>query len=487
MITKKSPTLFQAFLPILILMGLIALNVFVSPDDTLGGANQLSLIIASAVAVAIALFNGVKWDYIMERVVHTVSSATSSLLILFIIGILSGTWMLSGVVPTMIYYGLDIINPSYFLPAAVILSAIISVTIGSSWSTVATIGVALLGIGRALGFDDGIIAGAIISGAYFGDKVSPLSDTTNLAAAIAKVPIFSHIKYMMQTTIPTFVITIGIFILISIFGSTSQISTSSNEMQTVIDSYYNISPFLLLVPLSVVWMIAKRYPTIIVLLVGGLVGAMVAIIAQPQIIAKLAGESSLTFQGAYTVITRAMYGSTAAHTGNSAVDSLLSTGGMAGMLNTVWLILTAMIFGGVLEAGHLLEKIVSTISHKVKSPGMAVSTTAGACMLFNITTGDQYMAIVVPGKMFSKLFTRLKLRPELLSRTLEDSGTVTSVLIPWNTCGATQAAILGVATLTYAPFAFFCYLSPLTTMLYAWLKIKIKPLEENENKDTPIN
>lgn len=234
-------------------------------------------------------------------------------------------------------------------------------------------------------------------------------------------------------------------------------------------------------------MIAKRYPTVIVLLVGGVIGGVVALVTQPQVVAKLAGESSLSFDGAYTVITRAMYGSIQAATGNNAVDSLLSTGGMAGMLNTVWLIITAMIFGGVLEAGHLLEKIVSTVSRKVKSPGMAVSTTTGACILFNVTSGDQYMAIVVPGKMFSKLFSRLKLRPELLSRTLEDAGTATSVLIPWNTCGATQAAILGVATLTYAPFAFFCYLSPLTTMLFAWLKIKIKPLEEDEQKDTSIN
>ncbi|MEG1635739.1 MAG: Na+/H+ antiporter NhaC family protein, partial [Rikenellaceae bacterium] len=446
MITKKSPTLFQALLPILVLMGLIALNVFVSPDDTLGGANQLSLILASAVGMSIALYNGVAWQHILDRVVHTVSSAASSLLILFIIGMLSGTWMLSGVVPTMIYYGLDIINPSFFLPAAIILSSIISVTIGSSWSTVATIGVALLGIGRALGFDDGVIAGAIISGAYFGDKVSPLSDTTNLASAIAKVPIFTHIKYMMQTTIPSFLVALALFILISLFGSTKTLGASQNEMQSVIDSYYNISPFLLLVPLTVVWMIAKRYPTVIVLLIGGLLGAVAALVAQPQIVVKLAGETSLTFEGAYTVITRAMYGTTTAQTGNSAVDSLLTTGGMAGMLNTVWLILSAMIFGGVLEAGHLLEKIVSTVSRKVKSPGMAVTTTSGACVLFNLTTGDQYMAIVVPGKMFAKLFTRLKLRPELLSRTLEDSGTVTSVLIPWNTCGATQAAILGVAT-----------------------------------------
>ncbi|MFI3321690.1 MAG: Na+/H+ antiporter NhaC [Rikenellaceae bacterium] len=479
--TKKNPTLLQALMPIIILMGLIAINVVLVPDDTIGGANQLSLLIASGVGVGIALYNGVKWDSILEKVVYTVSTATSSILILLIIGMLSGTWMLSGVVPTMIFYGLKIINPDFFLPAAIVISSIISIVVGSSWSTVATVGIALLGIGRALGFDDGMIAGAIISGAYFGDKISPLSDTTNLAAAVAKVPIFTHIRTMMQTTVPTFIVTLIIFILFTIFSSHDGV-VGQSDIESVIEANYNVSLWLLLVPIAVVAMIAKRFPTLIVLCLGGLLGAIVALFSQPHIIAELAGEPILTAKGAFGVLSKAIYGTTEISTGNAAVDKLFTTGGMGGMLNTVWLIIMAMVFGGVLEAGHLLEKIVSTVEKKVKNPGMAVTTTACTSTLFNLTAGDQYMAIVVPGKMFYDLFKRLKLRPEILSRTLEDSGTVTSALIPWNTCGATQAAVLGVATAVYAPFAVFCYLSPIMSMIFAWFRIKLKPLDENEEE-----
>lgn len=478
--TIKSPSLLQCTLPIIILMVLIGLNVFISSEDTLGGANQLALLFASAIGIGIALYNGVKWDYILNRIIYTVSAAIPSIIILFTIGMLAGTWMLSGIVPTMIYYGLDIINPHIFLPITIIITAIISVVVGSSWSTVATIGVAFMGIGTSLGFNPGIVAGAIISGAYFGDKISPLSDTTNLAATVAKVPLFTHIRYMMQTTIPSFIISLALFIAISLFSSPASAEISSNNIQDVIANYYNISPLLLIVPIAVVWMIYRRYPSIIVLFAGAILGGIATIIAQPQIIAILADEAELTVRGIYSVVTKSMYTTTTANTGDVAVDTLLTTGGMKGMLNTVWLIITAMIFGGVLEAGHFLESIVSRLSRKIKTTGMAVTTTAGATLLLNVASGDQYMSIIVPGKMFSRLFTKLRLRPELLSRTLEDSGTVTSVLIPWNTCGATQAAVLGVATMTYAPFAFFCYLSPIMTLIFAWFKIKIKPLKETE-------
>lgn len=478
--TTKAPTLLQSTFPIVMLMALIGLNVYMTPDDTLGGANQLALLFASAIGVGIALYNGVKWNHILNRVIHTVSAAIPSIIILFTIGMLAGTWMLSGIVPTMIYYGLNIINPHVFLPITIILAAIISVVVGSSWSTVATIGVALMGIGTSLGFNPGIVAGAIISGAYFGDKISPLSDTTNLAATVAKVPLFTHIKYMMQTTIPSFIISLTIYIVISFVGSPASEKIASNTIQDTIANYYNISPFLLLVPVAVIWMIYKRYPSIIVLFAGALLGGAATIIAQPQIITTLAQESELTVGAVYSVVTKSMYTTTTANTGDAAVDVLLTTGGMKGMLNTVWLIISAMIFGGVLEAGHFLESIVSRLSRRIKTTGMAVTTTTGATILLNVASGDQYMSIIVPGKMFSRLFTKLRLRPELLSRTLEDSGTVTSVLIPWNTCGATQAAVLGVATMTYAPFAFFCYISPIMTLIFAWFKIKIKPLKESE-------
>ena len=423
----------------------------------------------------------------MEKISETVIAALPSILILLIIGMLSGTWMLSGVVPTMIYYGLEFINPYVFLPAAIMLSALISLIVGSSWSTIATVGVALLGIGTALGFNEAIVAGAIISGAYFGDKVSPLSETTTLASAVAKVPLFTHIRYMMQTSIPSFLISIVLFVIISLFGGATTEVVASNEIQDAIMASYNVSPFLFLVPLVVVWMIYKRYPTIIVLIIGALLGAVAAVIAQPNMIAALSGEGEFTLAGAYRVVTAAMYTTTTPSITGGDVDSLFKTYGMAGMLNTVWLIITSMVFGGMLEAGNFLEAIVIRISKRVKKASTAVTSVAGTTILFNLVSGDQYISIVVPGKMFGSLFTRLKLRPELLSRTLEDSGTVTSVLIPWNTCGATQAAILGVATVSYAPFAFFCYLSPIITLLYAWFNIKIKPLEEDEIEDREVN
>lgn len=479
---KPLPSLLQSLIPLAILMGLIGLNMVVAFDNTVSGANQLALLLASAIAAGIALYNGTKWDYILEKVVQTISSAVQPIIILFIIGMLSGTWMLSGIVPTMIYYGLEILHPSFFLPATLIMTAIISVVTGSSWSTIATIGVALVGIGTALGFNSGIVAGAIISGAYFGDKISPLSDTTILAATVAETPLFTHIKYMLQTTVPSFLISLGIFIVISLLYKPGTVETSPSYIQDSIGGYYNISPFLLLVPLVTVWMIYKRYSTIIVLLAGALLGGVVAIIAQPEVIASIAGDSEMTVRGAYTVVTKAMYATTTVNTGSIEVDNLLSTGGMAGMLNTVWLIITAMTFGGVLEAGQFLETITTKISSKVKTASGAVTVTSSMTLLFNVTSGDQYTAIVIPGKMFAKLFTKLKLRPELLSRTLEDSGTVTSVLIPWNTCGATQASILGVATLTYAPYAFFCLISPIMTLIFAWFNIKIKKLDDKKDE-----
>ncbi len=484
---ERAPSLLQSILPIIILMVFISLNVVLTPDNTLSGANQLALILASSVGVGIALYNGVTWARIMDKIAETVVSALPSILILLIIGMLSGTWMLSGIVPTMIYYGLEFISPSVFLPAAIVLSALISLVVGSSWSTIATIGVALMGIGTALGFNEAVVAGAIISGAYFGDKISPLSDTTTLASAVTKVPLFTHIRYMMQTSIPSFVISVVIFIAISIFGGAVADGGSSNTIQEAILSSYNVSPFLLIVPLIVIWMIYKRYPTIIVLIIGAFLGAGAALIAQQDMIISLAGTTGFTASGAYEVVTQAMYTATVPSVTGGEVDSLFRTGGMAGMLNTVWLILTSMVFGGVLEAGNFLEAIIIRIAKKVKSAPAAVTTVTGTTLLFNLVSGDQYISIVIPGKMFAPLFAKLKLRPQLLSRTLEDSGTVTSVLIPWNTCGATQAAILGVATMAYAPFAFFCYLSPIMTLVYVWFNIKIKPLRSDEVEDREVN
>lgn len=447
----KRPTILQSLIPILTLIVLISLNVILLGDDTLSGANQLSLLCASAVAIGIAVYNRVPWEHILQGILHTLNTSMSALLILLMIGVLAGTWMLSGIIPGMIYYGLYILKPDYFLPAAAIISA-------------------------------------IISGAYFGDKVSPLSDTTNLAAAIAQTNLFTHIRYMMYTTVPTMLITLAIFTLISLFGSSNAPAPDSvREVQQAIGSFYRINLFLFIVPVIVVVMIVKKMPAVPALFIGGLLGGVMALIFQPDVIASLSGEEHLSAGGAYRVVTQAMYGTTTLHTGNETLDSLFTSHGMAGMLNTIWLIITAMIFGGVLEAGRFLERITGALMGRVRSDGGLVTTTAATCILFNATASDQYISIVVPGKMFAGAYRRGGLAPEVLSRTLEDSGTATSVLIPWNTCGATQAGVLGVATFAYLPYAFFCYLSPLMSVAFAWLNIKIRRIGPEQTSGADEN
>lgn len=472
--THKTPTLLQSIIPIVFLLGLIMSNVFLIPDDTLSGANQLSLLLASFVAGCIAIYNKVSWTDIMQGIIHTISSALPAIMILLMVGILSGSWMISGVIPTMIYYGLEVLRPQYFLPACVVITAAVSVATGSSWSTVATIGVALIGIGAAMGFNEAFTAGAIISGAYFGDKVSPLSDTTNLASAVAQTNLFTHIKYMMQTTIPSIILTIIGFIAITFFVDNHNVGMESVEsFQSTIANTYNISLWLLLIPVITVLMIVRKISAIPVLMIGSLLAIIAAAFGQQDFISTLCG-GDLNFKSGYEVLTKAMYGQTIPNTGSAEVDSLLTTNGMGGMMNTIWLIVTAMIFGGIMEASHFLERITSAILSRVKSTGGLVTSATSSCLLFNVTSGDQYMSIVVPGKMFHNAFKKAGLEGRLLSRTLEDSATATSVLIPWNTCGATQATVLGVATITYMPFAFFCWLSPIMTLFVAWTGLGIK-------------
>lgn len=487
--SQKSPGIVQSLLPIVTLVGMILFNVVYLGDYTLSGANQLALMGASAVAAVIAMYNGVTWGELMDGVVGTITSSLSAIIILLIIGMLSGSWMMGGVVPSMIYYGLEVLRPEYFLPATVVLCAVVSVSIGSSWSTIATIGVALLGIGDALGFDPAVVAGAIISGAYFGDKVSPLSDTTNLAAAVAGTPLFTHIRYMMNTTVPSIAITVVIFIVMTLTGA-HEGEGDAVRIQEGIASLYNVSPWFFLIPLAVVVMIVRKMPAIPVLFVGAVLGALSAVCFQRGMIAGLSG-GDLSVAGVCKTVSMGMFGATEVASGDVVIDDLLSTGGMAGMLDTVWLIVTAMMFGGMLEAGHFLERLTYAITRRVRRTGGLVTATSGTCLLFNITTGDQYMSIVIPGKMFVRSYERAGIAPQLLSRTLEDSATVTSVLIPWNTCGATQSAILGVATVAYAPFTFFCYLSPVITVIYGWLGIRIPKLSEHRVAperlpDTPV-
>ncbi len=473
----KQPTILQSIVPIVVLIGLIALNITIFGNDTLAGANQIALLFTSTITAIFAIYNGTKWDDMMNKVIDTISSAMGAIIILLLIGMLAGTWMISGVIPTMMYYGLYILNADFFLPAAVIISIIISISLGSSWSTIATLGVALLGIGRALGFDDGIIAGAIISGAYFGDKISPISDTSNLSAAISKTDLFVLIRYMMQTSIPTILITLAIFVAITFSVEQTGAATDVSHFRNGLDNIYNISPWLLVVPILTIIGIAKKLPPLPVLLFGSVLGGIATIIFQTDIIANLSTDGIYNAKSCYEVVIKSMFGAINMNSEDTVINNLTATRGMAGMLNTIWLIICAMIFGGILEAGGFLKCLTNKMMRSVTTPRGIVTATTGTCVLFNLTAGDQYLSIVIPGKMFVDSYEKMNLKGEVLARTLQDSATVTSVLIPWNTCGATQSTILGISTFTYLPYAFFCYLSPITSILFAWFNIKIRRKE----------
>ena len=476
MYKTKPVSLSIAILPILFLITLLSLNVYYYGDDALSGANQMTLLLSGAFCSFLAIIRGTSWHNIIEGIRNSISDTLPALLILLLIGALAGTWLISGIVPAMIYYGLQIVNPTYFLIAACLVSAIISLVTGSSWSTIATIGVALLGIGKAIGMSEAMVAGAIISGAYFGDKMSPLSDTTNLAPAMAGVDLFTHIRYMSYTTIPSICITLIIFLFLGLNLDTQTSADDISIIQNAINSKFNISIWLFSVPAIVIGLIIKKIPAIPALFIGTILGGIAAIIFQTEIITELGGSNNY-FQNSFTVLMDAMARDVSIVTENSMINELLSTGGMNGMLNTVWLILCAMCFGGSMEASGFLNKLSTSFMKMATNTASLVATTTGTCVFFNLTASDQYLSIIVPGKMFSESYKKNGLAPENLSRTLEDSGTVTSVLIPWNTCGATQASVLGVSTLTYLPFCFFNIISPFMTMLYAIIGIKIKTLK----------
>ena len=476
----EKPTLFQALIPILVLVGLLAMNVIFYGDMATAGANQVALILSAAAAVLVGFWLKVPFRFMLEGILKSINSSMGAILILLMIGALAGTWLISGVVPAMIYYGLQILNPTIFLLASCIVCCIVSLATGSSWSTVATVGIALLGIGKALGIHEGLVAGAVISGAYFGDKISPMSDTTNLAPAMAGTDLFTHIRYMMYTTVPSITITMIIFLGIGLFSSQSGSVEDTEALSAAIKSKFNINPWLFIVPAVVIWMIIKKVSAISALLVGSLLGGVFAVIFQPQIITELAGGVGSFAKQSYMTVVNAMAGEVGVTTENEIANGLLKARGMAGMLNTIWLILAAMCFGGVMESVGLLKRITEPLVKKSKSVGSLVATTAGSCLFVNVTASDQYLAIVVPGRMFAQTYRDRGLAPENLSRTLEDSGTVTSVLVPWNTCGATQRGVLGVETLTYLPYCFFNIISPFMTVFFAYAGIKIRKLAKKD-------
>ena len=474
-VENKELSIGEALIPVIALIGMLAYNVYVFGDDAIGGSNQFILLMGGAVAAIVGFYNKVSFKAMIAEVAENVKSTTGALLILLMVGALAGTWLISGIIPAMIYYGLQILNPTIFLAACVIISAIISIATGSSWTTSATVGIALIGIGNALDISLGMTAGAVLSGAYFGDKMSPLSDTTNLAPAMAGGELFSHIRYMSMTTIPTILITLFVFIVIGLNLETSG-EANTDGILSSIDKAFEINGWLFIVPLVVILMIIRKTPPLVALLIGTLLGGVFALVFQPTVVAGLTGATTLNFESGYKGILNAITVKTNIATDNPALNDLFSAKGMQGMLGTIWLIVCAMVFGGIMDGIGALSRITKGLLGLAKSTFSLFASTVGSCLALNVTASDQYLAIVVPGKMFSKAYADRGLAPENLSRTLEDSGTVTSVLIPWNTCGAYHSGVLGVPVADYFFFAIFNWLSPMTTLFFAALGIKIKQL-----------
>ena len=469
---KNNLSLITALFPIIILVILLSYNVFIYGDEALGGSNQFILLIGGAIASIIGFYKKVSYDVMIQKVAENLQSVTGALLILLFVGALAGTWLISGIIPAMIYYGLQILHPDIFLPACIIICAIISLVTGSSWTTSATVGIALIGIGTVLQIPSGMVAGAVISGAYFGDKLSPLSDTTNLAPAMAGGELFSHIRYMTYTTIPSIIITLIVFSVLSLIQETTG-TADIESLMIAIKEKFTINFWLFLVPAAVIALIIKKTPPVVALLVGTLLGGLFALIFQPGILLEISGSKSISIEVAYRAIMDAISVSTEITTSNLLLNDLFTSGGMEGMLGTIWLIICAMVFGGIMDAIGALSRISSALLNWAQNTFQLFTSTVASCLAINLTASDQYLSIVIPGKMFAKAYDDRGLAPENLSRTLEDSGTVTSVLIPWNTCGAYQSGVLGVGVGEYFVFAIFNWLSPFMTLLYAAFSLKI--------------
>lgn len=469
-----APAWYISLIPVAVLMICLAAVIKIFGSDALSGGSQVALLMATGVAVAISmLFYRQKWEDLEESIVCNIKSVSGAILILFMIGAISGSWMISGVVPTLIYYGVQVITPKIFLFASCLICAAISVITGSSWTTIATIGIALLGIGSALGFSPGWTAGAIISGAYFGDKISPLSDTTVLASSSSGTPLFVHIRYMMITTIPSFIIASVIFLVASLtYETSSEIAVS--EFRDALGSTFNISPWLLLIPVITCILIARKVPAILTLFISALLAGAVALFIQPDIIAEIAGpDTGSGFAKGFRGLFITYYGSTSIETGNETLNGLISTRGMTGMLNTIFLIIIAAAFGGVMVGNGMLKSITGLLMRYVSKPAPTVASTVGGGIFCNMATGDQYLSIILTSSLFKKLYEAKGYENRLLSRSVEDSATVTSVLIPWNSCSMTQATVLKIPTLEFLPFCFFNLISPIMSVLIAAIGYKI--------------
>ncbi len=479
MTERKYPHPLVAIIPVVVLIGMLSIVIMLFGSDALSGGSQIALLLGVAVCVLISMTcYHTPWKTFEHQMTKTIGDVSITLLILLSVGMLAGSWMISGVVPTLIYYGVQILSPSFFLVSACVICALVSLLSGSSWTTVATIGVALLGIGQALGISEAWTAGAIISGSYFGDKMSPLSDTTILASSSVRVDIFEHIRYMVLTTTPSILITLVIF-LVAGLGHGSEGALHVEQYTEGLSATFNISLWTLLVPLITGILIARKVPSLVVLFVSSIIAGITAIILQPHILCQIADDPSLSTPAAiFKGLAMTYYGSTAVQTGFDALNDLVSTGGMAGMLNTIWLILCALCFGSVMVASGMIQSITGVIVMWVRTRLSLVTSTVGTGLFLNLTTGDQFISIVLTADMFRDVYKKEGYEGRLLSRTTEDAATVTSVLVPWNTCGMTQATVLGVPTLTYLPYCFFNILSPLTTIVVAAIGWKIKRHQE---------
>lgn len=474
---NKNISIWLAALPIAVLVVMLALVIKVFGADAIGGGSQVALLVSASVGaiIAVAVYR-CKWSTLENAIVGNIRTSASAIIILLLIGAISGTWMLSGVVPTLMYYGLQIIHPRIFLAVACLICAVVAIVTGSSWTTIATIGVALMGVGEAQGYSEGWIAGAIISGAYFGDKVSALSDTTVLASSTVRVPLFEHIKYMSITTIPSFVLALVIFLVVSLTHATDKM-VQMEALADTLQHSFNISAWLLLVPALTMVLIAKRLPALVTLFLSVVMACIAMVVAQPDIVRAVGGEGDFS---AFRALMTTCSTSTSIDTGNATINELVATSGMRGMLDTIWLILCAMCFGGVMAGSGMLSVLTQLFAKFVHRTATIVASTLSTGLIANLLTADQYISIIITGETFRELYEKRGLEARLLSRSIEDTATVTSVLVPWNSCGMTQSTVLGVATLTYLPYCLFNLISPLMSLLFAIIGYKIKRVVSSE-------
>lgn len=477
----KKPGLLLSLVPVLTLIALLMIGVSIFGDELTGGPSQIAIFGAAVVTCLIGLYAlKVPWSEFEDKVGSNLKSTSAAVIILLSIGALTATWMLSGIVPTMIWYGLKLIHPRIFIVLTFLLCAIVSLLAGSSWTTVGTIGVALYGAGSFIGLPSGWLAGAIISGAYLGDKVSPLSDTTNLSASIAGVNLYTHVRYTLLTTLPALVICLLVYGIAGFMLPVSSDVEISQQLGALRETFH-ISPWYLLVPCLTIMMILMKVPALVTLFLSALAGGILAFFVQPQIIDQIVGADVEGLRRFFGSLMKMMSASVSIETGDPLISRLASTSGMAGMVNTVWIIIAVMLFGGCLSACGMVERITQAIISRVRRNGGLVTATVLSCVFCNLTLSDQFMAILLPGSMFRDTYKRFGLAPEVLSRTLEDSATVSSVLVPWNTCAVVQSSVLGVATMAYFPFAIFCFITPLIAVTYAVFNIKIHKLPQHEN------